>query len=299
MNGALVIDKPKGWTSHDVVARVRRLMQERSIGHLGTLDPMATGVLPLLVGRYTRLAQYFGESEKTYKGVIRFGFATDTYDADGEPTSNPQQVGLTTAGVEVLLEGLVGRIEQVPPPFSAKKIQGVPAYKFARKRTEVALKPVVVTVHEFRVPKVERDRAWFEARVSAGTYIRSLAHEMGQKLGCGAHLAELRRTRSGEFGLEQAVSLDQLDQLERDGQVKTAVISSRKLLAHLPNVIAVGDQAAKIRNGNAVNLAEFSQAPLVKVFAEKEDLIAIAARIAGTLFQPKVVLNVTSENLSK
>src|SRR5262245_25102945 len=126
MNGALVIDKPKGMTSHDVVARVRRILQERSVGHLGTLDPMATGVLPLVVGKYTRLAQFFGESEKTYEGVVRFGFATDTYDADGQPAGDPQAVEFTIAEIKSVLEGLVGQIEQVPPPYSAKKIQGVP-----------------------------------------------------------------------------------------------------------------------------------------------------------------------------
>jgi tRNA pseudouridine55 synthase len=290
MNGALVVDKQKGMTSHDVVARVRRILQERSVGHLGTLDPMATGVLPLLVGNYTRLAQFFGDSQKTYVGVIGFGFATDTYDADGEPASEPRAVDLSRDRLQVLVEEFVGAIEQVPPPFSAKKLRGVPAYKLARKKLDVRLKPVPVTVHHFRIGDLERERVSFEAAVSSGTYIRSIAHELGQRLGCGAHLADLRRTSSGEFSLEQAVSLGGLEELARFGRAETALISARNLLKHIPNVMAVEDQAARIRNGNAVNLAEFSASPLVKVFAGKDDLIAIAARVAGTLFQPKVVL---------
>ncbi len=290
MNGALVVDKPKGMTSHDVVARVRRILQERSVGHLGTLDPLATGVLPLLVGNYTRLAQFFGDSQKTYAGVIRFGFATDTYDADGEPTSEGQPVDLSRNQLQVLVEEFAGAIEQMPPPFSAKKLQGVPAYKLARKKLDVSLKPVSVTVHHFSIDRLEGERASFEATVSSGTYIRSIAHELGQRLGCGAHLAELRRTSSGEFSLEQSICLERLEELAGLGRAETAMTCARNLLKHIPNVIAVEDQATRIRNGNAVNLAEFSGSPLVKVFAGKDDLIAIAARVAGTLFQPKVVL---------
>jgi tRNA pseudouridine55 synthase len=290
MNGALVVDKPKGMTSHDVVARVRRILQERSVGHLGTLDPMATGVLPLLVGKYTRLAQFFGDSQKTYAGVIRFGFATDTYDADGEPTSEPRPVMLSRERLQVVVEGFIGSIEQMPPPFSAKKLQGVPAYKLARKKLDVSLMPAAVTVHQFSICQLEGERVSFEATVSSGTYIRSIAHELGQRIGCGAHLADLRRTSSGEFNLERAIALEALEELARLGRLETAMIPARNLLKHMPNVITVEDQEARIRNGNAVNLAEFSRSPLVKVFAGKDDLIAIAARVAGTLFQPKVVL---------
>jgi tRNA pseudouridine55 synthase len=284
MNGALVVDKPKGMTSHDVVARVRRILQERSVGHLGTLDPMATGVLPLLVGKYTRLAQFFGDSQKTYAGVIRFGFATDTYDADGEPTSEPRPVRLSRERLQVLVEGFIGSIEQMPPPFSAKKLQGVPAYKLARKKLDVSLMPAAVTVHQFSICQLEGERVSFEATVSSGTYIRSIAHELGQRIGCGAHLADLRRTSSGEFNLERAIALEALEELARLGRLETAMIPARNLLKHMPNVITVEDQEARIRNGNAVNLAEFSRSPLVKVFAGKDDLIAIAARVAGTLF---------------
>src|SRR5271169_6997541 len=210
MNGVLIIDKPAGLTSHDVVNRARRILHERSIGHLGTLDPMATGVLPLVTGSLTRLAQFYTASEKTYEGTIRFGFATDTYDADGEPTTVPQPVSLRAEAVEVLAARFRGVLEQTPPPFSAKKIHGVPAYKLARQQKEVILKPVQVEIKEFEILAVEVDRARFRARVASGTYMRSVAHEMGQALTCGAHLESLRRTSVAEFCLEDAHTLEQV-----------------------------------------------------------------------------------------
>src|ERR1039457_5947823 len=210
MNGVLIIDKPAGLTSHDVVNRARRILQERSVGHLGTLDPMATGVLPLVTGTLTRLAQFYTASEKTYEGTVRFGFSTDTYDAEGEATSAPQQVSLRADEVEALASRFRGVIEQIPPPFSAKKIHGVPAYKLARQQKEVVLKPVQVEIKEFEILAVEADRARFRARVASGTYIRSVAHEMGRELACGAHLESLRRTSVAEFNLEDAHTLDQV-----------------------------------------------------------------------------------------
>jgi len=199
MNGVLIVDKPGGLTSHDVVNRVRRILQERSVGHLGTLDPLATGVLPLVIGNLTRLAQFYTSSEKTYEGTIRFGFATDTYDAEGEPTTPAQAVNLSLDQLRELAKQFQGTIEQTPPPFSAKKIQGVPAYKLARKHAEVTLKPVQVEIKEFEILDTTSDEATFRSRVASGTYIRSVAHEMGQKLGCGAHLESLRRTAVAEF----------------------------------------------------------------------------------------------------
>src|ERR1700674_1896805 len=210
MNGVLIIDKPAGLTSHDVVNRARRILGERSIGHLGTLDPMATGVLPLVTGSLTRLAQFYTKSEKIYEGTIRFGFATDTYDAEGEPTSRVQQVSLRAEQVEAVAARFRGIIEQTPPPFSAKKIKGVPAYKLARQQKEVVLQPVQVEIKEFVILAVDADRARFRARVASGTYMRSVAHEMGRELACGAHLESLRRTSVAEFTLGDAHTLERL-----------------------------------------------------------------------------------------
>src|SRR5438067_2457773 len=215
MNGVLVIDKPAGLTSHDVVNRIRRILQQRAVGHLGTLDPLATGVLPLVTGNMTRLAQFYTDSEKTYEGVIRFGFATDTYDSEGEATGPAQPVSLTLPQIEEVAARFRGVIEQIPPPFSAKKIQGVPAYKLARKKKDVALEPVRVEIKQFEILAVDEDRVSFRAQASSGTYMRSVAHDMGQQLGCGAHLQSLRRTAVAEFGLEHAHTLAELEQAAR------------------------------------------------------------------------------------
>jgi tRNA pseudouridine55 synthase len=290
MNGVLIIDKPAGLTSHDVVNRVRRILQQTSVGHLGTLDPLATGVLPLVTGSLTRLAQFYGASEKTYEGVIRFGFATDTYDSDGEAIGSAQIVNVSLEQIRALARSFIGLIEQMPPPFSAKKIKGVPAYKLARKHQEIALKPVQIEIKEFEILAVEGDHASFRAHVASGTYMRSIAHDMGQRLGCGAHLQSLRRTRLGEFDLSQAHTLEDLDAACRTGNNEEIFIHPRRLLPEFPCVTASEESAALIRNGRAVNLPELSQARQVKVFAGQRELIAIATRIAGTLFHPRIVL---------
>jgi tRNA pseudouridine55 synthase len=292
MNGVLVVNKPAGLTSHDVVARVRRLLRERSVGHLGTLDPMATGVLPLVLGRMTRLAQFYGGAEKSYEGVIRLGFATDTYDAEGKPASPPIEVKVTLEQLREAAARFQGDIEQMPPPFSAKKIAGVRAYKLARRKREVKLEPVRVSVKEFEIRNVEDDRVSFCARVSSGTYLRAIAHDLGAALGVGGHLAELRRTAVGEFTIAEACTLGELEAAANAGEAERVLIHPRRLLPDLPCVTASESDAAKIRNGCAVNLPEFSRARLVKVFRGQADMIAIASRIAGTLFQPKIVLAV-------
>jgi len=293
MNGVLVVDKPSGLTSHDVVNRVRRILQQTSVGHLGTLDPLATGLLPLLTGNLTRLAQFYTSSEKTYEGVIRFGFATDTYDSDGESMGPTQIVNVVLEQIIELATGFVGMIDQMPPPFSAKKIKGVPAYKLARKHQDVPLKAVPVEIKEFEILGVERDRANFRARVASGTYLRSVAHEMGQKIGCGAHLAALRRTALGEFSLSDAHTLEELAAAALTGNPEdllAMLIHPRRILPQLPCVTANDEVTAQIRSGRAVNLPELSGAKQVKVFAGQRELIAIATRVAGTLFHPKVVL---------
>jgi tRNA pseudouridine55 synthase len=339
MNGVIIVDKPAGWTSHDVVNRMRRILQQRSVGHLGTLDPLATGVLPLVTGSLTRLAQFYTASEKSYEGGIRFGFATDTYDADGEPVGDPHPVTLELEHLKKLAAGFLGLIEQVPPPFSAKKIHGVPAYKLARKQKEVVLKPVQVEIKEFEILAVEGDRATFRARVASGTYMRSVAHEMGQLQGSGAHLESLRRTAVAEFDITQAHTLEEVEgqmskgqksegqiqikgshvkdcrsepttnchsdrsypfPKEKDSGVKEPAVSChegitdlfvhpRQLLPQFPSVTADEATAARIRAGRPINLPELSRARQVKVFQGQRELIAIATRVAGTLFHPKIV----------
>jgi len=302
MNGVLIIDKPSGLTSHDVVNRVRRILGQRSVGHLGTLDPMATGILPLVIGNFTRLAQFYVGSEKSYEGTIRFGFSTDTYDADGEPTNEPLPVDFSSEQLEAAASKFRGIIAQTPPPFSAKKIKGVPAYRFARKQKEVALQPVEVEIKEFEILSIDRDRAAFRARVASGTYMRSVAHDIGTLLGFGAHLQSLRRTQVAEFSLTDAHTLENLAALAGNCEqspkspvgthepLANLCVHPRKLLPQMPAVTADEPTAARIRSGQTVNLLELSRARQVKVFAGQRDLIAIATRVAGTLFHPKIVL---------
>jgi tRNA pseudouridine55 synthase len=292
VNGLLVIDKPGGITSHDVVSRLRRATGEPTIGHLGTLDPMATGVLPMLLGKYTRLAQFFGPLTKTYTGSIRFGFATDTYDAEGVPVA-PAAMGVplpTNDEVQLAAASFRGVVEQTPPPFSAKKVEGKPAYKAARRGETVVLKPVSLTIEEFVIGELDGEYAEFTMRISSGGYVRSVAHDLGHALGCGAHLAKLRRIAAGPFTLGQAMTLEQVCAQAAAGTLEKCLPHPRTLLPELPSTTADLWVAGRLRNGNAVNLPEFSTAPLAKVFAGQRDLIAIVRRVAGTLFQPIVVL---------
>jgi tRNA pseudouridine55 synthase len=292
VNGLVVIDKPSGMTSHDVVSRLRRATGESAIGHLGTLDPMATGVLPMLLGKYTRLAQFFGPLVKSYTGSIRFGFATDTYDAEGLPAP-PSVLDARLPTDEELQRAAAhfrGEVVQTPPPFSAKKVDGKPAYKSARKGESVVLKPVTLTIEDFVVGPMQDDCAEFTISISSGGYVRAVAHDLGQALGCGAHLARLRRVAAGPFTLSQALTLDEVCALAASGVLDQSLPHPRTLLPDLPATTADLWAAGRLRNGNAVNLPEYSAAPLTKVFAGQRDLVAIARRVAGTLFQPIVVL---------
>jgi tRNA pseudouridine55 synthase len=306
MNGVVIVDKPAGLTSHDVVNRVRRILGQRSVGHLGTLDPLATGVLVLVTGSMTRLAQFYVASEKTYEGVIRFGWATDTYDAEGEPLGPCQDIQVSLEQLRELAASFRGVIEQLPPPFSAKKIHGVPAYRLARKQKEVPLKPVRVEIKEFDIVAVCGDprpeeataiatekgkgtSASFRARVASGTYLRSVAHEMGRQLGCGAHLESLRRTEQAEFSIQSAHTLEDVAAAAIEHRLEDIFEHPRKLLPDFPSVTVNEEYAARIRAGRTVNLPELSRARLVKVFYGERELLAIVTRIAGTLFHPKIV----------
>jgi len=283
-------------TSHDVVEVVRRATGERSIGHLGTLDPMATGVLPLLLGKYTRLAQFFGMAEKGYEGAIRFGFGTDTFDAEGTAAGEPRPLTLSLEELRVLAGRFQGEMEQMPPVFSAKKIGGVPAHKLARAGKPVELKPARIVIHRFELmslagPSPEEQQARFEMRMSAGGYVRSVAHELGELAGCGAHLAELRRTQAGAFRLAQAIGLEELKALaDEPGEIERRLPHPRTLLPEMPSVTVDEQSAGRLRNGMQANLPDFSDAAMVKVFTSPAELLGIAKRIAGTLMQPIVVL---------
>src|SRR5436309_7268078 len=253
-DGALVINKPKGKTSHDVVDAVRHLAGFRQIGHLGTLDPLATGVLVLLLGRATRLVQFYAGRRKRYEAGFRFGFATDTYDSDGEAQGPDATPALDAAIIEKFAAERIGRFEQIPPSFSAKKVKGRPAYELARKKQAVVLRPVQVEIFEYKLNEIEGGIARFVIECSSGTYIRSLAHEMGQQLGCGAHLAEITRTAVGEFSLEQAVRLEELAEGTRAGRFPNYLIRLENLLPNFPRVNVLPIVERRVRHGTKFNV---------------------------------------------
>ena len=286
IHGALVIDKPAQITSHDAVVAVRRLLGEKRIGHLGTLDPFATGVLVLLIGQATRLARFYREREKTYRGIIRFGYATDTMDRTGRPVSADTNPVLDQDAVRRSFSDFIGSYEQRPPIFSAKKVSGVPAHRLARKGKTVDLARVPVHIHRLDLLWLEGPRAGFEARVSSGTYIRSLVNDLGERLGIGAHVEELRRTSVGEFGEQQSISLAQLEERLRAGA--SAIITMEELLAEFPAVALNDSEAARVAHGNDIDLQ--SESDRVRLLNPAAQLIGIAERVAGSQFHPVVVV---------
>ena len=295
MDGVITVDKPSGWTSHDVVNRMRRLANTKKVGHLGTLDPLATGVLPVIIGRATRLAQYFTRNEKTYEGTIQFGFATDSYDSDGEPLGESLPVSLTAPDVDRILERFRGAFEQTPPPVSAKKIGGKKAYELARANIAVALKPVAVTV--FSLDLLSYDELAGRARVrihcTAGTYVRSIAHEAGQLAGCGAHLSDLRRTASGDFTIEDARTLDELGELAAEGRLADALIPSAKLLPAFPAEMVDALTVGRIRQGRDFHVSPFRVRPgsqYVKAVSHEGELVAVGEMKLPNIYHPVLVL---------
>jgi tRNA pseudouridine55 synthase len=311
LDGALVIDKPQGRTSHDVVDAARRVLGFRQIGHLGTLDPLATGVLVLLLGRATRLAQFYVGRRKRYTSTFRFGFATDTYDADGAPQGPDTAPALDRAEIERVAAERIGRFLQMPPPYSAKKIHGRPAHELARQKKPVELKAVEIEVYDFRVTDVSGSLAKFAIECAAGTYIRSLAHDMGAALGCGAHLAEIVRTAVGEFTLDQATKLEELERAAKESDLPRYVIPLERLLPELPSVTVLPLLEKSVRHGakfnvqiaqiqpGRVSVAQGATAELnsgewkparLRVFSQQERLIAIAEAVVPRTYQPVVVL---------
>lgn len=293
MDGVIVVDKPSGWTSHDVVGKMRRLAGTRRIGHLGTLDPMATGVLPLVVDRATRLARFFTKADKVYEAEVRFGFATTTYDADGEPMGTPVEPAVSIAELERVFSAFRGTFSQTPPPVSAKKIDGVPAYKLARKGRTVELAPVEVSIEELTVQSFDGARARILVRCSGGTYVRSLAHDAGAALGCGAHLSALRRLRSGMFGIEQALTIDALAGLAEAGAIEGAVIPAAELLPEFPAVAVDEVTAGRIRQGREFHSSPFTVrngAPHVRAIDGNGRLVAVGQIKLPNLYHPILVL---------
>lgn len=289
LEGGLLIDKPQGITSHDVVARVRRLLRIKRVGHTGTLDPMATGLLVLLLGRATRFSQFLLPCDKEYVAGVQLGIATDTYDATGTPgpgnfgaTRAPEDV--TIAEVESALDRFRGEIEQTPPMFSAKKRAGIPLYRLARKGVEVERPAVRVTIRELELQRIEHVSVApllrVRVRCSSGTYIRSLAHDLGLALGCGAHLASLRRTSAGGFNVSAACSLDEFESLAGAHDVASCLVPFRELLGGMPAIVIAGDQLHRVMHGASIKSAAVSlrEGELCQILDGGGRLLAIAFR---------------------
>lgn len=308
MNGILIIDKPAGITSHDVVARCRRILRTKRIGHTGTLDPFATGVMVILVGQATRLAQFLDKDAKEYEALVRLGFETETGDKTGSPKSavqSPQSIA--AAEIERVLTDFRGEIEQTPPMFSAKKVAGKKLYELARQGIEIERKPIKINVHELEILhltdnfKTETPFSGFglwtldfglKVSCSAGTYVRTLAEDIGKKLNTGAHLAALRRTRAGKFDIKDAVTLEKLEEIVAANELERVLISTNEAVSHLPEIELSIEDAAKIKNGLRLKNAmpEIADKSFVRL-TEKENLIAVGVYDAGEkIVQPKVVL---------
>lgn len=305
MDGVLLIDKAAGMTSHDVVARVRRIISERRVGHTGTLDPFATGVMVLLVGRATRLAQFLAGAEKEYEAVIRLGYATDTGDLTGSLVNDKEPVGdLNAQQIENAMARLRGEIDQVPPMYSAKKHQGRKLYELARKGEEIEREPVRITVHKFEtigpalLHKNADETADLDVRVvcSAGTYVRTLAEDFGKQLEIGAHLSSLRRTRAGDFHIDKAVTLEELQQRCADATLGGIFLPMDAALSSLPFVHLTDADAKRVRHGlelqvNGDASAGWPDGSKVRLRTSDGELLAIGIfDLASEMLHPRVVL---------
>jgi tRNA pseudouridine55 synthase len=302
ISGVFIIDKPAGLTSHDVVARVRRILSIRQVGHFGTLDPFATGVLPVSVGKATRFAQFYLKSRKAYQGTVRFGFSTDTYDSTGRPTSESLPVVLDRGILERIFREFTGRLMQTPPPFSAKHVGGVRAYELARQQKPVSLAPVEVEIYALELLGIEGGQVQFAVECSGGTYVRALAHDLGQKIRCGAHLGGLRRTGVAEFKESQAVTLDRLAEAVEERKIETCIVPLEALLPEFPELVVRGREEVGVRHGHAFQLVQSMRAgrrpnagrspvaALLKILNPERRLIAIARHVDGGVYHPDLVL---------
>jgi tRNA pseudouridine55 synthase len=294
MDGILNINKATGMTSHDVVASIRRLIKQKRVGHAGTLDPAASGVLPICIGQGTRVAEYLSESGKAYQAEIVFGVETDTYDSEGVVVRTASVADLTRAQIEQALQRFTGQQMQLPPRYSAIKLQGKPAYKLARAGEDISLEPRPITIYRLEVIDWLLPRLTLAIECSKGTYIRSLAHDAGEQLGCGAHLAALVRTRSGPFSLPESITLEQLAHTfaaGNDQKVARFLYPLDIALQQYPALRPDDATVERVLHGNPFKYDEYIRADLARVYDTAGRFLAIAAWDEQRgLWQPRKVL---------
>ena len=280
-NGILVIDKPAGWTSQDVAAKLRGVFHERRVGHGGTLDPMATGVLPVFIGRATRAAEFAESAEKEYIAGLRLGTVTDTQDTSGNVIET-RPVTVTRAEVQAALAQFLGPIEQIPPMYSAIKINGQKLYELARKGKEVARKPRSITIHELELQAGGGAEYLLRVRCSKGTYVRTLCHDLGAALGCGGCMSSLRRTRAGSFTLRQALTMQQVLEFAAEHDPQQLLMPADALFAEVSPLIVTMGQAAKLKNGAQIKDWQFAPGTY-RVYAEDGEFLLLGRVEDGIL----------------
>jgi tRNA pseudouridine55 synthase len=273
MDGLILVDKPQNFTSHDIVLKTRNILNTKKIGHCGTLDPLATGLMLLALGKATRLFPFLSKSDKIYEGSIRLGFATDTYDSAGKPTSAEDKNYPPKGYLSKTMKKFEGDIQQLPPPYSAKKYKGKPLYLLARGKKEFELRPSKVFVHFFQLRKYNPPLLEFKVKCSSGTYVRSLAHDLGQDLGCGAHLSELTRTDVGNYNLKESRTIEEIRGLTEAGKTAEFLIPLESLLPEFPKIILGKRGFILAQNGNLI-----SPEDIQKVILDESSTAAVSSQ---------------------
>lgn len=287
IHGLIVLYKPRNLTSHDVVDKIRALFKIKKVGHFGTLDPLAEGVLLIGVGKATKFFDFYIKKKKLYSGIIKFGFATTTYDREGEPTSEKKEINIKNIDIDSILSGFTGKIAQTPPIYSAKKIKGKPLYKYAREQIEVEIKPVNVEIYSLQGEVLDKETLRFETLTSSGTYIRSLAHDIGQKVGVGAYLEDLKRLKIGEFDVRDAITFEELSEEVESGNLSKVVTPIEGLLPEFPKIIVNQGGRRDVLNGMSLEVKyiikilsteKTEKSEYYRLFDEEGKLLAISRK---------------------
>lgn len=284
IQGLIVLNKPGNITSHDAVDKIRTIFNMKKVGHFGTLDPLAEGILLIALGKATKFFDFYVKKRKLYSGIIKFGYATTTYDSEGAPVSEKKEIDLRKTDIKEILSGFTGKIAQVPPIYSAKKVKGKPLYKYARENIEVKIKPVNIEIFSLQGKVLGKDTLWFEALTSSGTYIRSLAHDIGQKTGVGAFLESLKRVKIGEFDIRDSVTLERLTEEVKSGNIPKVVTPIESLLPEFPKIIVNQGGRKAVLNGmplevkDIIKVLSTEKSEYFRLFDEEGKLLSISRK---------------------